>query len=153
MERLFSPLQLGKKRWNAVSEVLRFHCKIVFQDCKQPLLGSSDDQIYSKSLQLLQIGDIKGSVRLLSKHKKNKLAMLLTKCLNQSGGLLQHHLRGLLGQSSLQQGVQRICLHMLNDQDESLPWEQELLRSLLFSSSGKLSLTDHIRQKEDLPNF
>lgn len=52
-------------------------------------------------------------------------------------------------------GVQKICAHFTseNPQQLNLPWEQELLRSLLFSSTTSLTLTDLIRQREAHASF
>ena len=60
-------------------------------------MQAPDDQVYERELQLLRIGDLKGAIKHLNSHKKNKLAMLVARSINQSGGLFQSYVKNLLG--------------------------------------------------------
>ena len=73
-------MEKEKKQRNAVIEVLRFHCQQVYPvNLNQ---GSGDSQIYAVALELLKNGDIKGSVKHLNKHKKSRLAMIISRSVN-----------------------------------------------------------------------
>jgi len=53
-------LQIGKKRRNAVTEVIRFVCSKMFNN--PPKDGSDDDSTYSNALQSLLNGDVKSAL-------------------------------------------------------------------------------------------
>lgn len=53
-------LQIGKKRRNAVTEVIRFVCSKMFNH--PPKLGSDDESTYHNTLESLLNGDVKSAV-------------------------------------------------------------------------------------------
>ena len=46
-----------------------------------------------------------------------------------------------------------VCAHVLDDKTQELPWDQELLRLLLFRLMPNGALKDLIRQLETNPSF
>ena len=122
----------------------------------------ANDDIYGMALQSLRNGDIREAVKYLGSKGKNRIAMIIARSVNSRYSMdqLQLYMKTVVGQQSgcsrqFMQQCQHICGS--NDKNEAnqmnLPWDQELLKTILFSRQEHHSLKDIVRDRAELPNF
>ena len=76
---------LEKQRRNSVTEVLKLHNQYEFKPASCPAPNTpqaTDDMIYQTTQDLLLNGQIREAIRHLNSHKKTKISLLLSQCVN-----------------------------------------------------------------------